>query len=652
MSTQAATQRARKITPPYLEVKETKRETLDPTTFAVIFNALNSVVQEMSITFERSAWSSILSEARDFSCAVYDASLPPNALCVFDGLPIHVNAQPITIAEVSKFFGQEEIYDGDIIMVNSVYYGTTHCGDLVVACPVFYEGEHLFWTVATGHQMDIGSPNPTSVAIQATDVWSEGFQISPIKLEEKGKLRKDVLQLYLENLRYREFLHGDLMSQVGSVKTGKRRLLELLDRWGVNILKQFSQEIAAYADRRTREEIAKWPEGTYSAESWVDSDGTGLKNIAVKCQLKIAGSDISIDFTGSDPQVRGSTNASWATCQNAASIPILACLDPDIPHNQGCLRHVSVFAPKGTITNVEWPGCASDATIVPSDCIIDTVWKCLAQAIPDKVVAGYGRIAPNAFTSGYDRRVPDEKKPFSLILFNCSSGGGASKEADGWPLTCSPGILGGLKIIPIEVLELHYPLLALQHEVRTDSMGAGRMRGGPGVVWRVTPRGTGQVDNYAYGDGMFNPPFGLLGGKPGDGGALYRVNKDGTRTFFSMIGYFRVCEGESWVSLSTGGGGYGSPLERDPERVRSDVRDEFISLQAAAGDYGVVLDPITLEINDEATVRLREKLGQQQQYLLIVPTAADAATYYQQLMQSGDHFELDPRPSIEAAWTL
>lgn len=648
MAAQIETQMARSST-------KTTRDTsgvLDPTTFAVIFNALNSIVEEMSITFERSAWSSILSEARDFSCAVYDASAAPNALCVFDGLPIHVNAQPIAIAEVSKFFGQDELYDGDIIMVNSVYYGTTHCGDLVVATPVFHEGEHLFWTVATGHQMDIGSPNPTSVAIQATDIWSEGLQISPIKLEERGKLRKDVLQLYLENLRYRDFVHGDLMSQVGSVKTGKRRLLELVDRWGVDTLKQFSEEITAYAARRTREEIATWPDGTYSAESWVDSDGTGLTNISVKCRMKITGSDIFVDFTGSDPQVRGSTNASWATCQNAASIPILACLDPDIPHNQGCLRHVKVFAPKGTITNVEWPGCASDATIVPSDCIIDTVWKCLAQAIPNKVVAGYGRIGPNAFTSGNDRRVAGEKKPFSLILFNCSSGGGASKEADGWPLTCSPGILGGLKVIPIEVMELHYPLMALQHEVRIDSMGAGTTRGGPGVIWRVTPVGTGQVDNYAYGDGMLNPPFGVLGGRPGDGGALYRVNKDGTRTFFSMIGYFRVCEGEAWVSLSTGGGGYGSPLERDPERVRDDVRDGFISLRSANAEYGVVLESVTLHVDDDATASLRKALRRDQSSQLIAPTTPGAGNYYQQLLQPGDHFELDPRPSIEAAWTL
>lgn len=204
---------------------------MDPTTFSVVFNALNSVVEEMSLTFEYSAWSSILSQCRDFSCAIYDASVPPNALCVFDGLPIHVNAQPVTIAEIARFFG-DDIRDGDVIMVNSTYFGTTHIGDLVVATPIFYEGRHMFWAAATGHQMDVGSPYNTSVPVQATDIWKEGFQISPLKLEEGGRLRKDVLELYLQNMRYRDFIYGDLMSQVGSVKTGKRRVAELLDKWG------------------------------------------------------------------------------------------------------------------------------------------------------------------------------------------------------------------------------------------------------------------------------------------------------------------------------------------------------------------------------------------------------------------------------------
>lgn len=633
-------------------VAEKEKAGLDPTTFSVIFNALNSVVEEMSLTFEYSAWSSILSQCRDFSCAVYDASVPPNALCVFDGLPIHVNAQPVTIARIAECFESGEIYDGDVIMVNSAYYGCTHLGDLVVASPVFHEGEHLFWAVATGHQMDVGSAYNTSVPVQATDIWKEGLQISPIKLEERGRLRGDVLRLYLENMRYRDFLYGDLMSQVGSVKTGKRRVLELIDKWGVETLKRFSEEVIAYADRRTTDAISSFPDGTYRAEAWVDSDGTGQTDIAVRCELTITGSDIHIDFSGSDPQARGGVNASWATCQNAATTPILCCLDPDVPHNQGCLKHITVFAPKGTITNVEWPGTTADATIVPADAISDAVWKCLAQAIPDKAVGGFGHIAPNAVTSGYDRRVPGQETPWSAILFNGSSGGGACLEYDGWPLMYTPGTFGGLKFVPVEVLELHYPLLALEHSVRADSMGAGKTRGGPGLVFHVMPLGTGQIDNYGYGDGVTNPPFGVFGGKPGDGGALYRINRDDTRTFFSGIAYFRVREGESWMAVSSGGGGYGNPLDRDPERVREDVRDGFVTLQSALADYGVALDPETLEIHLRATEELRQELRAVQRIEVIVPTAPDAATYFRQLMGPGDEYELNPHPPMDADLTL
>ncbi|MGE3773874.1 MAG: hydantoinase B/oxoprolinase family protein, partial [Gammaproteobacteria bacterium] len=195
-------------------------------------------------------------------------------------------------------------------------------------------------------------------------------------------------------------------------------------------------------------------------------------------------------------------------------------------------------------------------------------------------------------------------------------------------------------------------LAAVRHEIRTDSMGAGETRGGPGVVWHVRPQGTGQVDNYAYGDGMRNPPFGVFGGKAADGGALYRLNTDGTRTFFSMIGYFRVREGEAWISLSTGGGGYGNPLRRAPEKVRDDVRDGFVSLTAARTEYGVVLDAETLTIDDAATAALRRSRLVAEAPAIIVPDRADAGDFYRRLMQPGDRFELDPRPAVEAAWTL
>jgi N-methylhydantoinase B len=557
----------------------------------------------------------------------------------------------VTISAIAEFFG-DEIFDGDVIMVNCTYFGTTHIGDLVIASPVFYEGEHLFWAAATGHQMDVGSPFATSVPVQATDIWKEGFQISPIKLEEHGRLRKDVLELYLSNMRYRDFIYGDLMSQIGSVKTGRRRLLELLDRWQADTLKRFSDDVIAYADRRTAAHIDLIPDGVYTAEAWVDSDGTGQTNMRIHCETRVQGSTIHIDFSGSDSQARGGVNASWATCQNAASTPILSCLDPDIPHNQGCLKHITVTAPKGTITNVEWPGATADATIVPADAISDAVWKCLAQAVPEKTVAGYGHIAPNAVTTGYDRRVEGQQTPFGVILFNGSSGGGACMEDDGWPLMYCPAAIGGLKFLPVEILELHYPLLVRTHEVRVDSMGAGCTRGGPGLTFHVEPRGTPQVDNYPYGDGMFNPPFGVYGGHPGDGGALYRENADGTRTFFSMISYFRVREGESWVALSSGGGGYGDPLTRPPDRVRDDVRNGFVSLEAAERDYGVVLDSKTFEIDDVATSTLRKSRVVERPADVTNPTTADAGTFYKDLMRPGDRFELDPHPPLDADFTL
>jgi N-methylhydantoinase B len=626
------------------------RNALDPTTFAVISRALQTIAEEMAINLEYSALSSIMSEARDYSCSIYAAGDPPSAVCNLPAIPVFVNAQPVATGHIARFFG-EDLAEGDVMMVNSSYVGGTHIGDLVVAAPVFYEGRHLFWAVATGHQADVGSAYHTSVPIQATDIWKEGLQIPPLKLIDAGEMRRDVLSLYLENLRYRDFCRGDLMSMIGSLKKATAGLVDLLDEWSAPVIEQFSVEVMDYADRRTQAEISTWPNGTYRSETWVDTDGYGATNIAIRCALTIDDGSLTVDFTGTDPQARGGVNSSWATCKNASTTPVVLCLDPDLPHNEGCLRHIEVIAPPGTITNVEWPGATADAPIVPADSITDAVWKCLAQAIPDKVVAGMGHIAPNAVSSGYDRRDPEKVTPWSAIFFNASSGGGACKEYDGWPMMYSPGTAGSLTILPIEILELHFPVLVHQHEFRTDSMGAGRTRGGPGVIFHCEPRGTPQIDHYPYGDGMTNPPFGVYGGHAGDGGALYRTNADGSRTFFSMIGYYRVREGESWVSHSTGGGGYGDPYERDPERVARDVRDGLVSRESAFEHYGVVLVDGSFDVEVEATAARRRE-GAGRELATVTPLHADTATYYRELMRPGDDYELNAHPPNDADLTL
>lgn len=624
---------------------------LDPTTFAVIYNAFHAVVEEMSLTFERSAWSSIIAEARDFSCAIYDASDPPNALCVFDGLPMHVNGQPVALAEVARFFGSNDLYEGDIILVNSAYWGNTHIGDFVVATPVFHDGDHVFWAAATGHVMDVGSAYNTSVPIQAADTFAEGLQISPLKLYERGVLRKDVLELVLGNVRYRDFVYGDLMSQIGSVKTCNRRLLELLDKWGAKQLEVFNQQLIEYADRRTANIIAKWPDGQYEGVTWVDSDGAGRRDIVVRCTLTVAGTDVEIDFDGSAPQTLRGVNSSWAGCQSAATTPILCCLDSDLPHNQGCLRHIRVTAPTGTIVNAEQPAATASATTTPADAISDAVWKCLAQIIPEQVAAGNARVAPNCVTAGKDRRIEGIEKPFGMILFNGSGGGGATASNDGWPFMVTPGTVGGLKFAPIEIIELHYPLLVLEYQIRTDSMGAGRYIGGPGLSFRVTPVGT-RVDNYGYGDGMMNPPYGLYGGCPGDGGALYRENPDGSRTVFGPLAYFRVEEGDVWCAVSSGGGGYGDPLDRPSEQVRIDVEDGLVSQGSAHANFGVVLSNGSLEVDEIATAALRDEKRQGRQTTAIVPTGPGAGTYSRSLLRGADVFEFDADPPGDAAATL
>jgi len=212
--------------------------------------------------------------------------------------------------------------------------------------------------------------------------------------------------------------------------------------------------------------------------------------------------------------------------------------------------------------------------------------------------------------------------------------------------------VGGLRFAPTEIVELHFPLVVKEYQVRTDSMGAGKHCGGPGLNFFVTPRGTGQIDNYGYGDGMSNPPFGLFGGKPGDGGALYRVDKDGKKYIVSASSYFRTREGETWCAVSTGGGGYGNPLDRPMDKVVRDVRDEFISVETARNDYGVVLDPETLAVDEAATQALRAEMRADQTIEIIDPPGPNAGTYFRSLLGPGDEYALNPLPPEDADATL
>ena len=616
-------------------------ENIDPITFSVILNRFNTIAREMTLALEYTSWTSILALARDFSCAIYDAK--GRQVCMMDALPIHTNSLHVILGSMVKAF-DGNVYDGDVIVSNDPYSGNTHVGDFVTACPVFYKGEHLFWAVTKGHQLDCGAYEATSVAPSAKDVWQEALQLPPIKFYEKGEPRQDVINMYLANVRYKELLYGDLKAQLGSIWTGKRRMIELVDEYGPEEIMDYVEAMLDYADRRTAEEIRKIPDGTYEADSWIDTDGMGNTNLLVHAAVTVKDDQIHVDYAGSAPQGAGGTNGTQGVMEASAGIPLLTAIDPDIPHNDGCLRHITCDAPEGSIVKAKYPAATAMATLCPAGQEQEVVWKALAKAAPERTAAGYGGFHCIPSISGVDER-GEEPAGWAAMFFNGGSGGGASMNADGWPLIMTSSGMGGLKIISTEMSELLYPIMMDHHEIEPDSMGHGRTIGGAGIRIKVRPYDT-PMECHATGDGAANPPFGLFGGTPGIGGGNYREELDsGHRDYCSSKGYMLIEKGQAWVGVSSGGGGYGDPLERPAEKVREHVRDGIITAETASDIYGVVINPETFELDELATKSKRSRIAADRDELPIIqPTKANASQWLENDMREGDNYLVDPLP--------
>jgi N-methylhydantoinase B len=608
----------------------------DPITFSVMLGRFNSIVNEMTLTLEHTAWTSILALCRDFSCAVYDARL--RQISMFDALPIHTSSLHLVLGEIARSF-EGGISDGDVFLCNDPYRLNTHVGDLVTAAPVFIEGQHVFWSVTKGHQLDTGAFVPSSVTASARNVWQEGIQIPPLKLIDAGNTRNDVVELYLANVRYGDLLYGDLLAQLASIEKGRTRLTELCEEYGTDEVLYYVDALIDYADRRMSAELTAMPDGVFRAEGWIDSDGISELNIPIQVAVAIAGDQVTVDFTGSGPQAKGGVNGSLATSMATAAIPFLYYVDPDIPHNHGCIKHIDVIAPEGSICNAVHPASTSCATAIPSDCMHDAINKAMAAATPERVPAGGTKQSNVAQFSGVDAVTGEA---WGVMLFNGTGGGGAAKGCDGWPLYESIDGLGAVKAQPIEQIELLYPIRVEQMEIETDSMGLGAWIGGPGTRLVVRPL-EGAAECVTFGDGVANPPHGVLGGTPGHGGGAYVEDRaTGRRRYVSAAGLVEVGLHELWTGVSTGGGGYGNPLDRSPEEVRLDVRDGIVTRHAAREVFGVVVDDdVDATVQETETEELRQRLRSQSRPL-IDPTEPAASRWVERNLREGDVYLLNP----------
>jgi N-methylhydantoinase B len=608
----------------------------DPITFSVLLSRFSSIAEEMTLTLEFTAWTSILALARDYSCAIYDYQ--SRQIAMFDALPIHTTSMSLVLDEIARTF-EGDVNDGDIILCNAPYRGNTHVGDLVTATPVFVEGRHLFWAVTKGHQMDVGAAVPSSLTASARNIWQEGIQIPPVKIYDRGVIRHDVIDIYLSNVRYPKLQRGDLLAQLGSIGTGKQRLIELATEYGIDETLRYVDAMIDYADRRTGEAIRNFPNGTYTGQSWVDTDGVEATDIPIKVKVTVNDEDVHIDFSGSGPQAIGGANGTLATSKAAPVIPFLYYLDQDIPHNEGCFRHFEVELEEGSICLAKHPASTSLATIVPSDAMHEAVNRALVNAIPSRVMAGSARGANLPNFSGVDSRTGES---WAAMFFNNGGGAGATSQNDGWPIIATLGAMGGLKSISCEQLELLYPLFVEEMEIEPDSMGFGRHNGGPGIRFAVRPT-AGPVECITFGDGSSNPPHGVLGGKPGIGGGHYAENiLTGIKRFVSSTGFYIVNEDERRVGVSSGGGGYGPPWEREVELVRRDVRDGFVSREVAERIFGVVMnDDFNPVVDEQTTEKLRKQLSKSE-ISAVDPTHPSASRWLKEQMGPQDVYLLNP----------
>ena len=611
---------------------------LDPITFSVILNRFNTIANEMTLTMEKTAWTSVIALARDFSCAIYDAKA--RQICMMDALPIHTNSLHVVLQEIARVFG-DDIHDGDVIACNHAYSGNTHIGDFVTACPVFHKGKHMFWTVTKGHQLDVGAFVPSSVPAPAENIWQEGLQLPPIKFYDKGKRCDDVIRMYIANMRWQEWLNGDLMAQLGSIWNGRRRLVDFAAEYGNDEIEKYSEGILDYADKRMSEEIRAMPDGDYDGVSWLDSNGKGGTNIQIGARVSIRGDKVHIDFSNSAPQVPSANNSSYGVMQAAAGIPILCSIDPTIPHNDGCLRHITADAPVGSVCNAAYPASTALATVGPGDTMQEAVWKALAHAVPERVLGGNGKDGNLPMLSGTDSRSGVDIE-WGCLFFNGGPAGGATSKADGWPLIMTSAGMGGLKILSVELCELLYPMRIDRQEIAADSMGHGKYHGGPGVDVKMTPT-SGAMLCELFGEGQSNPPFGAMNGTPGIGGGSYRENiRSGKRIYYSSKGRMVIEDGEFWAGISSGGGGYGDPLQRDPEAVLESLIGGFLSLKSTREVYGVVVDAKTMALNIEKTKALRKKLrAARKSKAITTPNVPGYATWVKKSLRSGDEYLID-----------
>jgi N-methylhydantoinase B len=549
---------------------------VDPIVVSVIQHRLLAIVEEMGEAMLRTSYSQILNSSRDFSTAICD--MEGRLVAQAEHVPIHVGALPYAARAVTEFFG-DDIHTGDVFLLNDPYHGGNHLPDLTAFVPVFQGDRPRFWSINRAHQSDIGGATHGAYNAAATDIWQEGIRITPLRLYDRGEVRRDLLQMIATNVRHPRDFQGDLAAMIGSAHVGERRLLALAHEFGWGVADAAIEAVLDGAERQTRAVIAQWQDGVYRGEALLDDDGRGNQDIHIRATVTKKGSDLRIDLSDSHEQVRSFVNSSLANMYSSVVVALSYLIDPHTPKNDGTFRPIEVIAKPGTIV---WANEGAPVTLATNHCgqeIIEAIIKAVAPACPDRAMAGWGR----RFRIAIQGRDPRTDKPFIWHFFQARPGGGGSPAGDGWPGGGEWQAAGGIKFGSLEVTEVRFPLFFRRHEFRPDSGGAGKYRGGPGgVVEMVVEIEEPALGNTA-GDGVRHGACGILGGDDGlpHHYVLHSAGRPPREVRTKEVG-LEIRPGDVLILESGGGGGWGDPALRDPAAHGEDVENGFVTNAASS----------------------------------------------------------------------
>ena len=561
---------------------------IDPITLEVIWSRLISVVDEQAAALIHSSFTTVVREAGDLSAGVFDRAGNMIAQSV-TGTPGHINTMANCLRNyVAPAYPIDSLHPGDTLITNDPWEASGHLFDLTIVSPVFYRGRGVAYFASTCHAVDIGG---ATMGGDARSLYEEGLAIPLMKLFKAGEANRELFDIIRANVRVPDQVIGDIYAQEVGNRVGARKLLEMLEEYDLPDIEAVSAMILARTEKAVRAAIRALPDGLYSNTIAIDGFDEPL---TIACAITVDGDQLTVDYAGSSGQVDRGINVVLNYTHAYSTYTLMAALAPGIPNNEGAFKPIEVRAPLGSILNCARPAPVSARHLI-GHFVSQPLLTALAEIVPERVIANGSAGLWNTMMDGID----DQGEEFAYIFFS-AGGMGAAQDRDGLSATAFPsGIMG----VPVEAIETAAPLLMRRRELRSDSGGPGRFRGGLGQVMELEIITGAPANHSCMYDRTGNPAMGLQGGEPGAAGEVRLA--DGARPHPKS--HYVLQPGQRVILELPGGGGFGPPHARDAERVLEDARQGYVSVAAAERDYGVAIDPATMTIDEAATAALRKK---------------------------------------------